>query len=1641
MKNRLNKLLALICSAAILLTAFSSVFFTVFADNSDIWDGSSSAVYDGGTGTEDDPFLISNARQLAGMINSQNETKGKYYKLTADIYINDTRDPDWKSKNPKNWYFEKYFYGSLDGDWHTVRGLYYNNSSSPANNTYVGLLPWINGSNVSVKNITVSDSEITNMGASNCGTAVFAGFIGNDTHATFSNCYIDDTVKVTAKGAGCAGFIGSGGCNTVSFYRCASFAEISKTSRYGSFAGNLYGGNMNLSFNNCIGLSVYTNYRMTPTFTASYCGAEGTVNADSSLIVVSPENMKGAAAKQNLSRLNWSYWKTTDSYPVLNPAANPENQIFSFEDWNGSYLAKSLSGISFEEVAKDGQKSLCYRLPETQGNYTVPRLAMLCEGENICRVKSGSTYEISFWYKVDGAPANAGQFLVYTTSVSNVTSDDTRRLQSLNKEIIFDKDTSELGENGWVNAKLRFVATLLNGEYDCIAVGVKGIGDAPVDKNIYIDAVTVRQMQQGEPKPGDVWSGLTASKFAGGDGTPEKPYLIETAEQLALMMTQNNESKGNSYKLVADIKLNDISENWSFEDWQSSDKTDGLNKWFTGNWGGSGFRGDFDGAGYSISGVYINDTGSRYGGLFSYIVASDTRYFKNITLKNSYIYCNDGYAGGIMGVCRGYPYGANVIFENCYTDESVYVYSGAKNGSGGSGLFGYSNANVTAKNCASVSRSAENGGLLKYGLAVTDSDAKSYDFTFYNCFALNSENIYNIYPGTKLTELRISSISEDEKIIGEAARGNMPQLNWSVWKTTEKYPILSNSGEPNDDICNIRAHYNDTADTVKTIEVIKGISFEIPALKRTGYLFDGWFSDQDCKVPFDDSVLPSGTIDIYGKWQQISGNMSVCDFENYPYAAGDLKGMSYLGYAVVGSKGVGYSKALRFRTESSQSNWWIPRLAAVTVDSKPYYLKENTAYKVSFSYFVAQKVDTPVYVQLWAGNRNDVRDDRTNRLQQNLTEELNISYNSEVGKWNNFTTSFTSEFYDPKSDNKATNDSITDLDLLCIGFQTGFKSSKSVEVYIDNIIIEEISSESSGTITGHYNDGTDKTQVFTGAAGQPFSQPISRQGYLFEGWYTDSALLNPAVDITFPQSGTTNLYAKWKRFTAGDSITLGFADYPYNPETDSEISSLFAIDRTQSADGDSVSLRADMNSRDTATALLTYKGYPLLVEDNARYVVSFNYKNLSEIENKWSVRIYTASPINSGIGEIVQSSEDTQQRLTLSSAAGFGIWKRHSYNLTIDLDYKGYNALALNVQTNAFDGDTLRSCIDNITIRRVAEDDVVCLTNTLAGPDAFIGKSGEKINLPTDLQLMGYRFCGWFFDSAYTLEVTDATYYSDTTFYAKWAKLKIGQDFENYRFDGYGVGYDIDIEHYNSLVPGYNAANVFSGGSSIHRIGKSPSPKKFTLITDANNKIAMGEYYKITYYVKLEKTENTKQSIHLLPTDSYFYPGASDPDYAIESVSLDKLYPGVWYKVTNIVQLYSPYLAIRTPGLSSIFFDDFSIECVTAETRLNPADAVVPMGAVPQITDNKNSQNNSGGIISNDPDNISDGAEDEVTDIDGNSEKTKTSRKKVRVVIKKSGNTADNTVIIVIAVTAAAVLAVLSVFIIIRRKKKRETSK
>ena len=55
------------------------------------------------------------------------------------------------------------------------------------------------------------------------------------------------------------------------------------------------------------------------------------------------------------------------------------------------------------------------------------------------------------------------------------------------------------------------------------------------------------------------WDGTIAESYAGGDGTPESPYQIATAEQLALLAQQTNDGTGGDayYILTDNICLNE----------------------------------------------------------------------------------------------------------------------------------------------------------------------------------------------------------------------------------------------------------------------------------------------------------------------------------------------------------------------------------------------------------------------------------------------------------------------------------------------------------------------------------------------------------------------------------------------------------------------------------------------------------------------------------------------------------------------------------------------------------------------------------------------------------------------------------------------------------------------------------------------------------------------------------------------------------------------------------------------------------------------------------------------------------------------------------------------------------------------------
>ena len=789
---KLKKILAFLLTMALLVSSLTGVIpVSAEATNTlDVWDGTIATEYAGGSGTLTAPYLISTPEQLALLVTtSGGDTAGKYYRLTADMYLNDTTNPDWKNDSPKNWCApekDNFFRGKFDGNGHTVKGLYYNGAKQDA-----ALFAGVRGI-VTIKNLVISDSELT---TTNKYAAAFAGQVYNSSVVVFENCYIYDTVSATASNI-TAGFIGGGTCASISFRNCASFATVTTTitssNRYGSFVGGLIYNNgtgdaRKITYNNCIGNIVYTNYAQYPTYTASYCAVDGTADSNSKTktypTVVSLNDMKGEAAKTNMPALSWNVWDTTENYPVLN--LNKENFVYSFEDWNGGTQDKNASGVAVSsDFAKDGEKSLCYS-PVTS-SMTTRRVITLIESGRVAKVSPGVVYELSFWYKVNGVPtANDAKFVVYTTCESGPNSGvEYTTLQTLDKDIFFDEDTTGKGEDGWVKETVRFSANLKGVAYDRIAIGVLLTEGTAIGVNVYFDEVTLKE---AEFEAGGVWSGYVANSFAGGKGTHADPYLIENAEQFAKAISNTSEP-GKYYKLTEDIYLNDVSvENWT----ENSPKSWYDRALYGDSSSGVFFEGNVDGAGHTIYGAYYN--GTRNAGIFPKV--------KNTTISNLRI--SDASltttSNSSMGAIVGWGDGVVNIY-NCGVEASVTVCADR----GVSAFVGYAYPSVSIKNCYSLATLTGGHVGAFFGEVWQEDGINTREI--YNSFAVGypliwdgsgedpvaAVNCYSTVADTEvITEGQITVLAEDA-MQGALALNNMSNLEG--FYATEGYPAIEAIG-------------------------------------------------------------------------------------------------------------------------------------------------------------------------------------------------------------------------------------------------------------------------------------------------------------------------------------------------------------------------------------------------------------------------------------------------------------------------------------------------------------------------------------------------------------------------------------------------------------------------------------------------------------------------------------------------------------------------------------------------------------------------------------------------------------------------------------------------------------------------------
>lgn len=94
-------------------------------NGTDVWVGTIAEKFAGGTGTESDPYQISNGAELAWLAEQVNSgdkySQGKYFKLTADI---DLGDKEWTPIGNDDGNYNYYeFKGTFDGDGHIICNL------------------------------------------------------------------------------------------------------------------------------------------------------------------------------------------------------------------------------------------------------------------------------------------------------------------------------------------------------------------------------------------------------------------------------------------------------------------------------------------------------------------------------------------------------------------------------------------------------------------------------------------------------------------------------------------------------------------------------------------------------------------------------------------------------------------------------------------------------------------------------------------------------------------------------------------------------------------------------------------------------------------------------------------------------------------------------------------------------------------------------------------------------------------------------------------------------------------------------------------------------------------------------------------------------------------------------------------------------------------------------------------------------------------------------------------------------------------------------------------------------------------------------------------------------------------------------
>ena len=258
MKKRITSLLL------VLAMCFALLPTAAFAAEDE---GSTMPAYSGGSGTQDDPWLISSVEDLQTLASTINDGKaaefdadctdtgdgipgnyhGYYFKQKTDLDLSSIEnwDPIGYSGGQN-----LYFAGHYDGDGHTISNAKSTGKNDDEGFATAGIFGWLAFG--SVKNLTVKNADFFAEGNKNMSYA--GGVLAVAYSCSVENCSVYNS-KIESRRAPNENSNYAGGITGIasnsSFEKCAS---VENTIRHGSFGGGFIGaldGGGNSNFTNC----------------------------------------------------------------------------------------------------------------------------------------------------------------------------------------------------------------------------------------------------------------------------------------------------------------------------------------------------------------------------------------------------------------------------------------------------------------------------------------------------------------------------------------------------------------------------------------------------------------------------------------------------------------------------------------------------------------------------------------------------------------------------------------------------------------------------------------------------------------------------------------------------------------------------------------------------------------------------------------------------------------------------------------------------------------------------------------------------------------------------------------------------------------------------------------------------------------------------------------------------------------------------------------------------------------------------------------------------------------------------------------------------------------------------------------------